>query len=376
MNSSQDPGGLAARGWCGAGANCLRWCGRRLAGDWLPGDGEINGRLFLARGNLSSFPRVRLADLPTPLHEAFSLREALGGAGACPRILIKRDDNTGLALGGNKARKLEFLMAEALLAGADTVITTGGPQSNHARMTAAAARRLGMQPVLLLAGKDPGERRGNLLLDVLLGADLEFIETHDDDLLNERLAQIAIEQERRGRRPCVIPLGGSTPVGALGYAVAMAEILDQADGLGARVDRVFVASGSGGTQAGLCVGALLFESRAQITGISVSRPRRDLAARVAEIAGGCARLLDLDHPFRAADIMVHDDYIGEGYAIPSPSGKEALELLARCEGVILDPVYTAKAMAGLIDLVRRGAFDPDETIVFVHTGGVPALFAE
>jgi len=286
-------------------------------------------------------------------------------------VLIKRDDQTGLATGGNKARKLEYLMAEALGRECTAVVTVGGPQSNHCRMTAAACRRLGLEPYLLLTGPQPAEAEGNLLFDRLFGAHLRFVDTTDEAAIAVELACLEEDARAAGHRPYVIPLGGSTALGAAGYVEAMRELERQAT---CRVDHVVVASGSGGTQAGLVVGAGAWFGGPRVHGVSVSRPREVLVPLVARLADETARLLGVDPP--AADaVVVHDCYFGPGYGVMTEDCREAIRLVARTEGLLLDPVYTGKAMAGLVDLVRKGVFERGQTVVFWHTGGVPALQA-
>jgi D-cysteine desulfhydrase family pyridoxal phosphate-dependent enzyme len=321
---------------------------------------------------INDLPRVSIAALPTPLYELERLRRALGGG---PRLYVKRDDNTGLALGGNKARKLEFLMAEVMAAGADTVITVGGPQSNHCRMTAAICARLGLSCILVLTGERPPILNGNLLLDAIAGAELVFAPggegLPDGDTI---MAHVADRARARGAKPHIIPLGGSTPTGALGYAAAMFEVAGQAAPLGLAFDHIVLASGSGGTQAGIEAALRILRYPARAHGISVSRAAAALQQRVAEIGVGCARLLDLDVEIAPSEVIVHDGYVGEGYGKVTDGCLEAVRLTARHEGVFLDTVYTGKAMAGLIDLVRRGVFGDGEKVLFIHTGGAPALF--
>jgi len=327
------------------------------------------GAISLAIDHL---PRVAAANLPTPLEEAPRLTKAMGG----PRIFIKRDDETGLGLGGNKARKLEFLFGEALAQGADTVLTTGGPQSNHARMTAALARRLGLFPVLVLAGKDPGNRQGNLLLDEILGAKIVFSGTDDDVATDAVMRRTAEELARAGRRPYVIPMGGSTPLGAVGYAAMAAELAAQTETMGLRIDRIFVAAGSQGTIGGILAGSRAIGASWRIEGVSVSRPAPAQRALAAGIAGATARLLGLTGEAAVFDpdqIVIHDQYVGAGYAKATPGGIAAIQMAARTEGIFLDPVYTGKAMDGLFDQIRQGTIGSGETVVFVHTGGAPAL---
>ena len=321
---------------------------------------------------LARFARHRFCHLPTPLEPLPRLSAALGG----PQILVKRDDQTGLAFGGNKTRKLEFLLGEAAAAGVDVLVTAGGVQSNHCRQTAAAAARCGLGCALVLqrrvAWNHPDyERSGNVLLDRLAGAELHLVERSAD--LADELERIADAQRAAGRRPFVIPVGGSTPVGALGYVAAGRELLAQAEAAGRPIDAIVHASGSGGTQAGLLATTRTLAPEVRVIGISVSAPADALAATVAELAGRTAGMLGLARP-PDAGVEVLDDYIGADYGQPTAGMREALALCARLEGLFLDPVYSGKAMAGLIDLVRRGRFEPGETVVFIHTGGTPALF--
>ena len=311
---------------------------------------------------LDRLPRVRLAHLPTPVEELTSLSALLGG----PRLFMKRDDCTGLATGGNKTRKLEYLVGDAQAKGADTLITEGGVQSNHCRQTAAAARRVGMDCILVLQRGYAGELTGNLLLDQILGARLILV----DDAAGRAAESAKLEAELRaqGRSPYVIPTGGSNGVGALGYANCMREIGDD-------FDVIVTASGSGGTQGGLVLGRKLFASPAQIVGISDGEPRAELAEMVLRVAREGAAVLEESLEFSDDDITIYDEYYGEGYGIPTPEMVDAVRTVARTEGILLDPVYSGKAMAGLIDLIGRGAFESDQKILFIHTGGTPALFA-
>ncbi len=331
---------------------------------------------------LSSQPRVTLGTFPTPLVEATRLRAALGGPDRCPRIVIKRDDLTGLALGGNKVRKLEFLVADALRRQADVIITSGATQSNHARLTAAAARAAGLDCVLVLSARsEKPPIQGNLLLDHLLGATIHFIPTNPDphfavaDDEAVKVAEIADDLTRRGRRPYVIPIGGSSPVGALGYVAGTGELRSQLLDAGITAHRVYYASGSRGTQAGLELGARLFECSYLLHGIAVSAGEADKKLRAARLINEAASLLGSPLRVDASELITDQRFIGQGYGVASPECVEAIKLLAREEAILLDPAYTGKAMAGLIDDVRRGAIDPSETVVFLHTGGAPALFA-
>jgi L-cysteate sulfo-lyase len=311
--------------------------------------------------------RVPIAFLPTPIVQMKRLSEELGG----PRILVKRDDQTGLATGGNKARKLEFLIADALDQGADTVLTVGGPQSNHARQTAAAAAMYGLRSVLVLTGSDPGEWNGNLLLDDLLGAKVRWA---GDTPLDEASTEAAEDEERAGLRPYVIPLGGSTPVGATGYVVAMEELKSQLDGLGLQVDAIILPTGSGGTQAGMLVGARALGFAGQIVGISVFAESSAMLPILRELVPSTAEFLGLGPAFEDADLIIYDDYLGGGYAVLGAPEREAIRRVARSEAILLDPVYTGRAMAGLLDLIQKGVFHSGQTILFWHTGGTSALF--
>jgi L-cysteate sulfo-lyase len=298
----------------------------------------------------------------------------LGG----PRIWIKRDDCTGLATGGNKNRKLEFLVGEALAARADTLVTLGALQSNHVRQTAAAAAKFGLRCVGLLRQSIPTNDPdypdcGNVLLDRLAGLSIEYLPAEAD--MRAALEQTGERLRGEGARPYLIPAGGSTPTGALGYVAAALELLMQANEAGLGIDRVVHASGSAGTQAGLVAGFEAMHAAIRVLGISVGKPRDALEADVHELAEETAAKLGLKGGVRRDAVEVNADYVGNGYGIPTEGMAEAVMLLARHEGILLDPVYTGKAMAGLIDLIRRGAFGKDENVVFIHTGGQAGLFA-
>jgi len=323
---------------------------------------------------LSDFPRVRLAHLPTPLEPLERLSAELGG----PPVYIKRDDCTGLAFGGNKTRKLEFLLADARTAGADTVITAGGLQSNHVRQTAAAANRLGLASHLVLQRYHDWPdaaylESGNLLLDGLLGARIHVVPP--DQPRDRVMARLAEDLGARGARPYVIPAGGSNAVGGLAYAAAAGEILDQAATLGIDVGAVVFATASGGTQGGLMAGFALREATVEVIGINVDVRDPELTDKVARVAEGTAGLLGLGDRGRAGKVVIEDGYGGEAYGLPTPEMLDTLRLLARLEGLLLDPCYTGKAMAGLIGLHRQGRFDGGRAVVFIHTGGLPLLFA-
>jgi len=307
---------------------------------------------------------VSLAFLPTPLHPLERLSRHLGG----PQISIKRDDLTGLAFGGNKTRKLAFLMADALAEQAQVVVTRGAVQSNHCRQTAAAAARCGLECHLVLRGDPPGSSTGNLLLDQLLGAQLHWTGAGDPEAA---LEAVSAALQQAGKRVYRIPYGGSNALGASAYAAAMLELLEQEK----RFDRIVLASSSGGTQAGLAVGARSAGFKRQILGVSVDRPRAELAAEIAEIATATATLLGDNRPFDAGEFHVTDEYLGGGYAVMGELERQAIRLFARLEGILLDPVYTGRAAGAMLNLIQSGAIGRQEQVLFWHTGGTPALFA-
>lgn len=328
---------------------------------------------------LGHVPRYPLAALPTPITDAVRLREALGGPGVCPRILIKRDDLTALGLGGNKARKLEFLIADALAQRADTVITTGAVQSNHARMTAAAARVAGLRAVLVLTTKAASPAlEGNLLLDSLFGADVRFVEAVDPMLAvgedEAVVADVVRTEAAAGRTAYVIPVGGSSAVGAIGYVTGTEELVGQLRAMGVAPARLYYASGSRGTQAGLTLGAKLHGASYTLWGVAVSAGEEEKIERARRVANEAASLLGVTTRVEPGDLFTDQGFIGDGYGIPTAEGLEAIDLLARTEAILLDPVYTSKGFAALLRHVRAGEIPPGETIVFLHTGGVPALF--
>ena len=320
---------------------------------------------------LGRLPRLKIAVLPTPLEEAPSLSAYLGG----PRIMFKRDDITGLAFGGNKVRKIEYLMGEAIDRGCDVVMTVGAVQSNHARVTAAAARRLGLDAIVVLHGEEPVQRQGNLLLDAIFGADIRIVNTDDEFVLMGVVDDMARDLRRQGRSPYIIPLGGATALGTAGFVNAGLELLEQLNNRGIRADAILHASSSGGTQAGLYTAMKVTQSGIQVIGVSAGPSRHVVTSRVLRLTEELITLLGLDWRPHPDDIVVTDEYVGERYGHPTPACLDAVRLVARTEGILLDPVYTGKAMAGLIDMVRRGQFAPDQAVVFWHTGGQPALFA-
>ena len=320
---------------------------------------------------IEALSRFRLAQLPTPIEELKSLSRELGG----PELLIKRDDQTGLALGGNKTRKLEFLVGQALEQGADTLVTAGAAQSNHCRQTAAAAARAGLRCELLLNGTKPELPNGNLLLDELLGARIHWVQRSEREA---KLSQIPDELRKQGDKPYVIPVGGSNGVGATGYVLAMMELAEQLNGLNQRVDHVVFASSSGGTQAGIVVGAKVTGFNGKLHGVSIDWGESDAATyerELGDIANDTAKYVDFEAQFAASDFTVAYDYLGGGYGVVGDLERDAIRLLASREGIVADPVYTGRAMGALLDLIRKKVFRSDETVLFWHTGGAPALFA-
>ncbi len=323
--------------------------------------------------NLARFPRIRFAHLPTPLEYLPNLSKALNG----PEIWIKRDDCTGMSSGGNKTRKLEFLLAEAQEHGADIVLTQGATQSNHARQTAACAAKMRIDCHILLedrTGKTDHDYTdsGNVLLDHLHGASIERCAANPD--MNGELAKVAARLESEGRKPYLIPGGGSNPTGALGYVNAAIELIGQANDRGLRIDHVVHATGSAGTQAGLIAGLVGIRSGVPLLGISVRAPRERQEENVFKLACATADLCATPGAVRRDDVVANGDYVGKGYGFSTPASLEAIQMLARLEGILLDPVYTGKGMAGFVDLIHKGMFKKGQNIVFVHTGGSVGLF--
>jgi L-cysteate sulfo-lyase len=340
-----------------------------------------NSATARVRRALATQPRMSLTALPTPLTDAVRLREALGGPGQCPRILIKRDDLTTLGLGGNKARKLEYLVADAQAQGATTLITTGAVQSNHARMTAAAACVAGMRCVLVLTTTtDRPAIAGNFLLDQLYGAAIRLVPSIDPMLAVGQdeaiVAEVVAEEIAAGRTPYVIPVGGSSGVGVFGYIGGSAELVDQLAESGITPSRLYYASGSRGTQAGLTLGATLCEAPYRVYGVAVSAGEPEKIERAKRIANEAATRLNLPERLDRSDLVTDQNFIGEGYGIPTTAALEAIAMLARSEAILLDPCYTSKAMAALVQHVRSGELAPSDTVVFLHTGGMPALFTD
>lgn len=309
-------------------------------------------------------PRISLAHLPTPLHPLPRLSQALGG----PELWVKRDDQTGLAFGGNKTRKLELLVGQAQVEGAEVLLTRGAPQSNHCRQTAAAAAHAGMACTLILSGDPPPEASANLLLDHILGAEIRWTGSNDPDAILQKAYD---EKLDAGEKAFLIPYGGSSPLGASAYADAVDEVLTQ----GKHFDRVLFATSSGGTQAGLIAGARKHGLKTIIDGISVDKAASELSPMVAELATSVLDLLKVEASIEQEDVFVDDRFLGDGYAVVSDLEREAIQLFARHEGLLLDPVYTGRAAGGMIAKIRQGEIKPDERVLFWHTGGTPALFA-
>jgi D-cysteine desulfhydrase/L-cysteate sulfo-lyase len=322
---------------------------------------------------LNGFPRVSLSNTPTPLEKLPRLSAHLG----C-NIWVKRDDCTGLAGGGNKTRKLEFLMADALQKGADTVITVGGLQSNHARQTAAAAAKLGLACELILEDvkgvpQQDYYQNGNLLLDQLFGAKIHRIsEQQNSELV---LAQVVIKLKNKGKTPYAIPLGGSSPLGSLGYVSCAEEIINQSHQLNVSFDQIVLASGSAGTQAGTLAGLIALQQDIPVLGVCVSRSGLEQQKLVEKLLIQTLYLLNIDDFCLVDKVKANGNYYGQGYGLCTDRMIQAVRLAAQLEGLLLDPVYTGKAMAGLIDLCQQGAFKPEYNILFLHTGGSQGLFA-
>ncbi|QOY35160.1 D-cysteine desulfhydrase [Anaerobacillus isosaccharinicus] len=320
--------------------------------------------------NLTKFPRIRYTHSPTPIEEASRFSEALGG----PTISIKRDDLLGLTEGGNKTRKLEFLIADAKAKGADTIITAGGIQSNHCRLTLAACVKANLNCILVLEenaiNQYDTQTNGNFLLYQLLGTEAIKIVANGTDVYAE-MDQVANEVKEEGRTPYLIPIGGSNVIGATGYAACAKEIVDQ----GEDFDYVICASGSGGMHGGLLAGFLGLEKKTEVIGMNVSRAKQEQEEKVYELTKATALHLGIEKSIPREKILCFDEYVGPGYALPTLGMVEAVKLLASTEAILLDPVYTGKTMAGLIDLIRKGYFKQSDKILFLHSGGTPAIYA-
>ena len=317
---------------------------------------------------IGTLPRIQLGNFPTPLEEMANLSKKLNG----PRLLIKRDDVTGLGFGGNKTRKLEYIMADAKKQNADIIVTGAGFQSNWCTQTACAAKKMGMDILLIKQGPnddyDPTQYDGNHLLHFILGADMKIVSS-----LNGQLIKIAEQLYQEGRKPYIISNAGSSPLGVAGYINAILEILVQSIQMGTKIDYIIHATGSGGTQAGLIIGAKAFNIGSKVWGISVSHSTTK-GNRISDLIRKSIQFLDLDFSLNKEDITIIDEYVGEGYGIIYEEVLETINLVAETEGIFLDPVYTGKAMVGLIDLIRKNQFNKEDTVLFLHTGGAAALF--
>jgi L-cysteate sulfo-lyase len=315
-------------------------------------------------------PRCSLGFFPTPLMKLSRLTERLSG----PRILMKRDDQTGLALGGNKTRKLEFLVGEAFAHGCDMLITGGAAQSNHCRQTAAAAAACGLACHLVLGGEPPSVPEGNLLLDQLFGA---IIHWTGELRKGERIPEIAESLRSAGRKPYIVPYGGSNTTGAAGFVEAVRELTEQLSQLGESITHIVFASSSGGTQAGLTVGARLFGLDCRLIGIGIDKGASGdvpFAEHVLRLANATAERLGVSDRFSASELTIREDYLGDGYGVVGELERHAVRIVAQTEGILLDPVYTGRAMGGLIDMIQRGELSREHSVLFWHTGGTPALF--
>ena len=326
---------------------------------------------------IGKYPRLELTPLPTPLVYMKNLSEYLGG----PRIYVKRDDIGSLAFGGNKTRKLEFIMAQAVKEGCDIVVTLGGVQSNWVRQTVAATKALGMDAVAVLEGEKPEKIQGNLMLDMLMGAQLIYEPNVPQDVEDEEIASIfpitgpiAEKLRAEGKKPFLAPLGGATPIGNLGYVNMIGETLEQAEKMGIAPRHIFLGTGTGGTHAGAQLGLRLAGSDIKLHGISVSFHTRPKEEEIAEMCNASMEFYGVDERFTAKDLDVNYDYVGEGYGAVTEKAVEAVRLAARLEGLIMCHTYAGKALSGLIDMIRKGLIPKDEDVIFVHTGGGTADF--
>ena len=316
-------------------------------------------------------PRQSLGFFPTPLIALTRLSKALGG----PQIYMKRDDQTGLALGGNKTRKLEYIMGDALAQGADTVITAGAIQSNHCRQTAGAAARLGLECHLVLGGSEPEQVQGNLLLDKIFGCHIHWA---GDNRKGEDIPALVKQLKADGKKPYVIPYGGSNELGAIAFVEAFKELESQRLSMDISLTHIIFASSSGATQAGMMLGNKILGTGYQIIGINIDKGEMDNVSfdqHIVTLANSTAKRLDVACPILASDLILNDDYIGQGYAVIGALENEAIALTAQTEGILLDPVYTGRAMGGMIDMIRTNRIKSTDSVLFWHTGGAPALFA-
>ncbi|PHR84312.1 MAG: D-cysteine desulfhydrase [Colwellia sp.] len=316
-------------------------------------------------------PRESLGFFPTPLVELTKLSKKLNG----PRIFMKRDDNTGLALGGNKTRKLEFILADALAQGADTIITAGAAQSNHCRQTAAASASLGLECHLVLGGMEPDHFDGNLLLDKIFGCSIHWA---GKNRKGEDIPQLVEQLKNEGKKPYVVPYGGSNELGALAFVEALRELESQRLSINASFTHIIFASSSGGTHAGLMLGKKILKAPYQIVGVNIDKGETDkipFNQYIVSLANSTAKLIGENYQFSNADLILNSDYVGEGYGVIGALENEAISLTAQTEGILLDPVYTGRAMGGVIEMIRSGKLNKTDSVLFWHTGGAPALFA-
>ncbi|MCG3882498.1 D-cysteine desulfhydrase family protein [Psychrobacter sp. Ps3] len=318
-----------------------------------------------------TLPKASLGYFPTPLIELTRLSKTLGG----PNIYMKRDDNTGLALGGNKTRKLEYIMGDALAKGADTVITAGAIQSNHCRQTAGAAASLGLECHLVLGGEEPEQPQGNLLLDKVYGCHIHWA---GENRKGEDIPALVAQLKAEGKKPYVIPYGGSNELGALAFIEAYKELNAQREALKIDFSHIIFASSSGATHAGLMLGNKILQTHSQIVGINIDKGEMDKVPfneHIVSLANSTAQLIAADYQFTADDLILNSDYVGDGYGVIGVLEKEAIALTAQNEGILLDPVYTGRAMGGLVDMIRTEQIKATDNVLFWHTGGAPALFA-
>ncbi|WP_348654547.1 D-cysteine desulfhydrase family protein [uncultured Psychrobacter sp.] len=318
-----------------------------------------------------NLPKASLGYFPTPLIELTRLSKTLGG----PNIYMKRDDNTGLALGGNKTRKLEYIMGDALAKGADTVITAGAIQSNHCRQTAGAAASLGLECHLVLGGEEPEQPQGNLLLDKVYGCHIHWT---GENRKGEDIPALVAQLKAEGKKPYVIPYGGSNELGAIAFIEAYKELNAQREALKVDFSHIIFASSSGATHAGLMLGNKILQTYSQIIGINIDKGEMDKVPfdeHIVSLANSTAQFIAADYQFTADDLILNSDYVGDGYGVIGELEKEAIALTAQNEGILLDPVYTGRAMGGLIDMIRTGQIKATDNVLFWHTGGAPALFA-
>jgi len=318
-----------------------------------------------------NLPKASLGYFPTPLIELTRLSKTLGG----PKIYMKRDDNTGLALGGNKTRKLKYIIGDALAKGADTVITAGAIQSNHCRQTAGAAASLGLECHLVLGGEEPEQPQGNLLLDKVYGCHIHWT---GENRKGEDIPALVAQLKAEGKKPYVIPYGGSNELGAIAFIEAYKELNAQREALKVDFSHIIFASSSGATHAGLMLGNKILQTYSQIIGINIDKGEMDKVPfdeHIVSLANSTAQFIAADYQFTADDLILNSDYVGDGYGVIGELEKEAIALTAQNEGILLDPVYTGRAMGGLIDMIRTGQIKATDNVLFWHTGGAPALFA-